>query len=154
MQVSIGVPSRISTKPRSISAAKSFGSMGDSFVRPALMSRIAQRSRIAVSRLWAANTALACSAIVTGSLASFGGSMAGTRSVALRGISQREYRPMPEVYPDSFLRPQPVSDSIPNNRISVPHAGHTISGLTYSSAVRAAPCRTPKLGGTWSERRD
>ena len=78
MQVSIGVPSRISTKPRSISAAKSFGSMGDSFVRPALMSRIAQRSRIAVSRLWAANAALACSAIVTGSLASFGGSMAGS----------------------------------------------------------------------------
>jgi hypothetical protein len=41
--------------PNTISAAKSFGSMGNSFVPLALMPRIAQRSRIAVSRLRAPN---------------------------------------------------------------------------------------------------
>src|SRR3954451_11049408 len=47
--VSAGTPSRILTKPRSISSARSFSLIGDHFVRLPLMSRIAQRRRIAVS---------------------------------------------------------------------------------------------------------
>jgi hypothetical protein len=48
--VSLGGPSRISTKPKSVSAASSISLTGNIFVRLPLTSRIAQRRRIAVSR--------------------------------------------------------------------------------------------------------
>jgi len=59
--VSIGAPSRISTRPSSISAVRSSGLTGDNFVRLALISRNAQRRRIAVSRFNPASTECGCS---------------------------------------------------------------------------------------------
>jgi len=74
--VSLGIPCRISTKPKSISAARSFSLTGDNFVRVPLMSRIAQRRRIAVSRSSPASNDFACCARLTALSASVGGSTA------------------------------------------------------------------------------
>jgi hypothetical protein len=71
--VSLGISSRISTKPRSISVARSSSLTGDNFVRLALISRIAQRSRIAVSRSSPASNDFARCASLSASL---GGSTA------------------------------------------------------------------------------
>src|SRR5882757_2290591 len=76
--VSLGIPSRISAKPRSISAARLFSLTGDDFVRLALISRIAQRRRIAVSRSSPASNDFACSARLTALSASVGGATGST----------------------------------------------------------------------------
>jgi hypothetical protein len=68
--VSLGSPSRISTKPRSISAARSFSRTGN------IPSRIAQRRRFAVSRSSPASNDFACCARLTALSASVGGSTA------------------------------------------------------------------------------
>jgi len=74
--VSLGSSSRISTKPKSISAARSFSLTGDNFVRLALTSRNAQRRRIAVSRSSPASNDFACCARLTALSASLGGATA------------------------------------------------------------------------------
>ena len=64
--MSIGASSRISTRPISIKVFKSSGLTGVNFVRFALMSRSAQRRRIAVSKSNLANGEIIWAAIVSG----------------------------------------------------------------------------------------
>src|SRR5712692_6236104 len=62
--VSVGASSCISTRPSSISLFRSSGLIGDHFVRLALISRSAQRRRIAVSISNPASGELGCSDMV------------------------------------------------------------------------------------------
>jgi hypothetical protein len=127
--VSLGSPSRISTKPKSMSAARSFSLTGDIFVRLPLISRIAQRRRIPVSRSSPANNDFACSARSTASSTSVVRQLRGleqrgplrlvgrrklpardqywSKLVEARGISPQEHCPTREVYPHPFFGLQP-----------------------------------------------